>query len=385
MNSKKKLLEHISEFLNNSYKKESAAAEIFSILNKILHFQTGSISYLNNGSDTPAYEFEKHQNSSSSCNNKLTEELLINKCAFAILEISDCLPYTQEEKETFKICASIISNIIRGIELSEIMAMQVKALQDGIVETNRFNRIIKQQNKKILAADKVKTEFLSNVSHELRSPLNSIIGFSDLLISGITGELNPKQTEYVNDIQTAGIHLLGMVNEILDISKIESHAIQLNLSYFDINLCLFEVLNILKPLYTKKNLSLQNIVPPETMIYADYQKVQQIFFNILSNAIKFTNENGLIKISAKITKKYLTISIQDNGIGIEKKNQKRIFKKFEQINSEKISNMNSTGLGLTITKELVKLHNGNIKLESELNQGSVFHVKLPLKNNSCQN
>ena len=169
-----------------------------------------------------------------------------------------------------------------------------------------------------------------------------------------------------------------MVNEILDISKIESHTIKLNKTKFNLFLCVNEVLNILKPLYSEKNINIQNLIDENIEVFVDYQKLQQIFFNLLSNAIKFTREKGEIKVFAKLSTKNIMISVADNGIGIAKENHKRIFKKFEQIASNEGGSTNSTGLGLTNTKELVKLHGGTITLESELNEGAEFKIKLPL-------
>lgn len=386
MESYENLLDNINTFLNSKYEKETAGEKIFEHLKKILHFHNACIFYTNAETLTPVYSCNFETNDGNFTINSirglkkhfLKETLLVNNCPLGIIVISDEKPYTADEKRVFKTCSAIISSIIKELELTDIMKLQVKALQDGIVEINGFNKIIKEQNKKILDADKVKNKFLSNISHELRSPLNSIIGFSDMLLTGAFGNLNKKQSEYITDIQTAGIHLLGMVNEVLDISKIESNAMKLNPSEFEIKRCLEEVLNILKPLYIKKNINIYNLLDDNTLINADYQKLQQIFFNIISNAIKFTGTNGIIKIYAKITPKYITISIEDNGIGIEEKDHVRIFKKFEQINSAQTENISSTGLGLTITKELVKLHNGRISLTSELNKGTIFNIKLPL-------
>lgn len=390
MNSSNELLEKFNIFLRANYNKENAGELIFKNLENFICFDKGCIFYLSNDNFRPVYTFN-YPDEMQAVNDiedaeqiSLKEKLFVNGCPFAILFISGSSQYSEEDKALFKTCSIIISNIIKEIELSDIMKMQVKALQDGIKEINGFNRLIKEQNKKILEADKIKNKFLSNVSHELRSPLNSIIGFSEMLLTGMFGILNDKQKEYVNDINIAGIHLLGMVNEILDIAKIEAHAVKLNFSEFDLNFCLNEVLNILKPLYLKKELKIENLLEEGIKITADYQKLQQIFFNIISNAIKYTNQGGNIKIQAKTGKKYLTLSIEDNGIGIAPENYSRIFKKFEQITPEKSQGTYSTGLGLTIVKELVKLHKGQISVESGINQGSVFYIKLPLqKSKGC--
>lgn len=374
----------LNELICGKYDKTNAGEKIFGTLKKLVNFENGGIFYFNNEDLNPIFlynlensEFKKDKIDGLK-DFKLSETLVVNDCPLGQLVVSSSQNFLDDEKILFKTCGAIVSQIIKSLEVTDIMNMQVKALQDGIVEINGFNKVIKEQNKKIIEADKVKTKFLSNVSHELRSPLNSIIGFSDILVSEIYGKLDEKQLEYIKDIQVAGIHLLGMVNEILDISKIESHTIKLNKTKFNLFLCVNEVLNILKPLYSEKNINIQNLIDENIEVFADYQKLQQIFFNLLSNAIKFTREDGEIKVFAKFSTKNIMISVADNGIGIAKENHKRIFKKFEQIASNEGGSTNSTGLGLTITKELVKLHGGTITLESELNEGAEFKIKLPL-------
>lgn len=385
MYSQKNLLAKINTFFSEKYDRKNAGEKIFRILKDILDIESGSIFYTNEETQTPLYSFKPDTKISrlkpvKRQHTELSQTLSIEGCAFAKIVIYREKPFNSEEISVFKTCSLIIANIMSDIEMYDIMKIQVKALQEGISKINGFNKIIKEQNKKITEADKVKNKFLANVSHELRSPLNSIIGFSDLLLSKVYGSLNEKQTEYISDIQIAGIHLLGMVNEILDISKIEAHAVTLNCKDFDAALCLNEVLNILKPLILKKKLVIENLITPGTYINADYMKIQQIFFNLLSNSIKFTPENGKITTKAKVSKKYITLIVQDNGIGIDPKNHRKIFKKFEQLNSAQYSGTNSTGLGLTITKEIVKLHNGKIKVSGELNKGATFEIQLPVKN-----
>lgn len=357
-------IKKISSFYEHQYNENNAEKVIFETLNSIIPLKSGFIYMQNSDTNSVRYKYGSRHGKF-----KLVEELSIGSCKFGSIEISRDTAFFNEEKEIFKTCSAIISNIIKEIELSSIIKMQVKALQDGIEET-------KKQNKKIIASDKIKNDFIANVSHELRSPLNSIIGFSELLQSKFIGELNEKQQEYISDIRIAGLHLLGMINEILDISKIEANAINLNKTAFNLKQNMIEVTNILKPLYEKKNITLYTNIADDIDILADYQKIQQIFFNLLSNAIKFTPEGGKINISAEKTSRNLTIKITDNGIGIEKKNIKKIFKKFVQLNSAGVKEC-STGLGLTITQELIKLHNGKINVESLPNAGTTFIIEIP--------
>ena len=287
--------------------------------------------------------------------------------------------FTEDEIISLKTCTEVLSYKIKDSELSNVFKIQTKALKDAVKETNEAYKTIKAQNKKILSADKVKNEFLASVSHELRTPLNAIIGFSDILKNQFYGNLSEKQTEYVNDIQTSALQLLGMVNEILDISKIESDAVKLVKHYFEISRPVIETTNMLMPLVKKKNINLTYHIANDIDIYADYQKVQQVLYNLLSNAIKYTPEKGKIEINVSNTYKNIKISVKDNGIGIDKKDHKKIFGKFVQLEDAFYKKETSTGLGLTITKYLVELHKGKIKVESEKGKGADFIVTLPIE------
>lgn len=287
--------------------------------------------------------------------------------------------FTEDEIISLKACTEVLSYKIKDSELSNVFKIQTKALKDAVKETNEAYKTIKVQNKKILSADKVKNEFLASVSHELRTPLNAIIGFSDILKNQFYGNLSEKQTEYVNDIQTSALQLLGMVNEILDISKIESDAVKLVKHYFEISRPVIETTNMLMPLIKKKNINLTYHIAKDIDIYADYQKVQQILYNLLSNAIKYTSENGKIEINVSNTYKNIKISVKDSGIGIDKKYHKKIFGKFVQLEDAFYKKETSTGLGLTITKYFTELHKGKIKVESEKGKGANFIVILPIE------
>lgn len=285
--------------------------------------------------------------------------------------------YSEVDLSVLKVCNSVISYIIKDLELSEVFKIQLKALKDGLVEKNNAYKIIKEQNEKILEADKVKSEFLANVSHELRTPLNAILGFSEILSEGLYGDLNEKQKEYISDIRVSGIHLLGIINEILDISKIEAKAVKIIRSDFNIMRALTEVANILKPLANKKEIRIIIDCEKDFEINADYQKIQQVLYNLVNNAIKFSPEKEEVEIIAEEHKKSYVIKVRDKGIGIDKKYHGKIFAKFVQLDSAYTKKESSTGLGLTITKELVELHGGKISILSEVNKGSTFIVELP--------
>lgn len=285
--------------------------------------------------------------------------------------------YSENDLHVLEAAACILSYILKDMELSNVFKIQLKALKDGIVEKNEAYKTIKEQNERILEADKVKNEFLANISHELRTPLNSILGFSEILGTQIYGNLNGKQEEYINDIKVSATHLLGMINEILDMSKIEAHAMKIVKSTFPISRAITEVCNILLPLAQKKNIKLDAQMPYDFEIFADYQKIQQILYNLISNAIKYSPENNQVDIAAMRGENNFRIAVHDNGIGIDPKYHGKIFAKFVQLDSAYTKKESSTGLGLTITKELVELHNGKISLISEVNNGSTFIIEIP--------
>ncbi|MBD5403323.1 HAMP domain-containing histidine kinase [bacterium] len=405
----KNAVEKINKFYEINLAQNFEPNEIFDILSEIITFSSAAIFYLT--PETITLEFEKNfsnnissniinipKDLSSEIHNDQTDltssikqllksdsELLVRRltikgAVFGLLIISREKQYTKEEENIFITCSSIISNLIKELELSKVLKMQLEALQSGIIETSNAYKTIKEQNKKIKAQEKLQNEFIANISHDLRSPLNSIICFSDLLSNKMFGELNQKQTEFVEDIKLSGIKLLGMINEVLDISKIESRTIKLNTSEIDLIMLINEVKNILKPIADKKNI---NITLPENdipSIIGDYVKLQQVIFNILGNAIKFSPANSEINITIREEKNKIQIRIKDNGPGIDKKYHKKIFTKFFQIENTLSKTETSTGLGLTISKEFIKLHKGSIKLESEPNKGATFIIVLPVMN-----
>ena len=285
--------------------------------------------------------------------------------------------YSKTDLKIAQTLAAIISYTIKDIELSSVFKMQLKALQENIIEKINAYKIIKEQNEKILESERAKSEFFANMSHELRTPLNAIIGFSDSLSTKLFGDLTPKQEEYVNDIKVSGIHLLGMINEILDMTKIESNAMKLSLRDIDLNMTIQETVNIIQPLADKKKIKLTFKNNKNYILKVDYQKIQQIMYNLLSNAIKYTPEKGTITITLKEHEKEIAIAIKDTGIGIDKKYHGKIFGKFVQLENIYTKTVSSTGLGLAIVRELVEMHQGRITLESKVNQGSTFTVYLP--------
>lgn len=235
-------------------------------------------------------------------------------------------------------------------------------------------------------ANKMKSQFLANVSHELRTPLNSIIGFSELLQEKAFGDLNERQLQYVEYVHSSGGHLLQLINNILDLSRIEAGRMRLEPEDFAITETLGEVLGIIRPLAHRKNISIESkTVPASPKLHADKAKFKQIMLNLLSNAVKFNVEGGAVSVDWDIVEeasgmkmeRFIVFRIKDTGIGIKDEDRGRLFKEFEQIDSSITREYGGTGLGLVLTKRLVDLHNGGISFESEPGVGTVFTVKLP--------
>lgn len=303
----------------------------------------------------------------------LISKLLVKNSPFGFVAIN--FDFKPEGDLTCVVNAyiSAFSYLIKDFELTDVFKTQVTALSNAIKDRNDAYQIIERQNKRLVKLDEHKNQFMLNMSHDLRTPLNSIIGFSEALESQIFGELNAKQKEYITDIQTSSLCLLNTLNEILNFSKIKARIKNLNLSEFSPKLMILEVIRILNPLNKQKNIDVTFKNDYEGTLFADCQKFQQLLYNLLTNAIKYTNENGKIEIRAFLDENKFILEVEDNGIGIEKKNLNKIFKKFVRLN-ENSNCESSTGLGLTIAKEIVKQHKGNIFVSSEPNKGSIFKV-----------
>jgi signal transduction histidine kinase len=218
------------------------------------------------------------------------------------------------------------------------------------------------------------------MSHELRTPLNAIIGFSEVLQEKLFGELNEKQAEYTDDILTSGRHLLSLINEILDLSKVEAGRMELELAPFDLPLAIDNARTFVRERATRHGITLDVKVDERLGdIVGDERKIKQILLNLLSNAVKFTPEGGQIKVEASLGDSAAIVSVVDTGIGIATEDQEAIFEEFRQVGSNYAHKREGTGLGLTLTRKFVELHGGKIWVESEAGKGSTFTFALPLK------
>ncbi len=234
---------------------------------------------------------------------------------------------------------------------------------------------------KILAEEssRIKSEFLANMSHELRTPLNSVMGFSQILIDKTFGDLNEKQISYASNILNSGNHLLGVINDVLDISKIESGNMKYEPEKMNVQETMDEVMVLMEPMIKKKLIKFEINMEFENLeVYADKIKIKQIMYNLLSNAIKFTPQNGKVWINSRIVNDNIQISVSDTGIGIPLNEQKTIFDSFKQVDSAENRVYGGTGLGLTIVKHYVEMHSGEIEVESEVGKGSTFKFTMPL-------
>jgi PAS domain S-box-containing protein len=229
-------------------------------------------------------------------------------------------------------------------------------------------------------ANRTKSEFLATMSHELRTPLNAIIGYSQMLQESNFGNMSEKQQRFANHISTSGKHLLELINDILDLSKVEAGKMDLYMETFDVNEVIKNVYNIIDPLAVKKNIDLNFVIDQDITIYADKVRFKQILYNLMSNAIKFTHYGGHVSADIHANEHFLEISVIDDGIGISKEEQDKLFTPFYQTDSSTARKYQGTGLGLSIVKKMVELHDGTIKVESEPGKGSTFTFTLPVKN-----
>jgi len=247
------------------------------------------------------------------------------------------------------------------------------------IQNARLFRELADKSRQLEVVSQHKSEFLANMSHELRTPLNAIIGFSEVLTDRMFGQLNEKQEEYLKDIYASGQHLLSLINDILDLSKIEAGRMELELTGFDLPTVIDNALMLVRERARRRSITLLSAVASQLgQVRADEQKVRQVVLNLLSNAIKFTPEGGRIDVGAVPKEGFVEVSVTDTGVGIAPEDLETVFEEFRQVGTA-AKKVEGTGLGLTLCRKFVELHGGKIWLTSEIGVGSTFTFSLPLR------
>ena len=268
---------------------------------------------------------------------------------------------------------------LKNAELYEVLRGKNDQLDEQNQELRSRQRKLVEKTREVEVASRLKSEFLANMSHELRTPLNVIIGFSELMLDQVPGPVNKKQRECLEDILSSGRHLLVLIDQVLDLSKIESGRTELKLAEVALSVVIESLKNtmlpILKPKRQKLDIEIEESLPA---VNADKAKLRQVFFNLLSNSSRFTPEGGRIEIKAVKNGTHCRVSVSDNGIGIKKEDQERIFEPFCQLDSTPARGNNGTGLGLVVVKQIVEKHGGQVWVESEYGKGSRFSFTIPL-------
>jgi PAS domain S-box-containing protein len=266
---------------------------------------------------------------------------------------------------------------LRGVFAAARDVTEQKRLREQIEQRNRELEV---QNQRVQEANRLKSEFLANMSHELRTPLNSIIGFSDFLLSEDGKALSPEQREYLGDIYNSGHHLLQLINDVLDLAKVEAGKMELTTEALSPRRAVAEVYSVTKPLADQKRLKFTTEVDPSLpTVYADPLRYKQILYNLVSNAVKFTDREGTVTITiAPKDDRFFVTQVSDSGIGISPADLPRLFREFEQLDSGPGRRFEGSGLGLSLTKKIVELHGGTIEVRSEVGKGTTFTVLLPI-------
>jgi signal transduction histidine kinase len=263
-----------------------------------------------------------------------------------------------------------VVNLLQTFATQSVLAIQNARLFEELADKSR----------QLEAASRHKSEFLANMSHELRTPLNAIIGFSEVLAERMFGDVNDKQAEYLQDILASGRHLLSLINDILDLSKVEAGRLELEPGRFHLPTAVDQALTLVRERASRSGIGLEVRVDERVgEIVGDERKVRQVILNLLSNAVKFTPEGGRVRVTAAAAEGLVTIAVSDTGIGIAPEDQAAVFEEFRQVGRDGARKAEGTGLGLTLAKRFVELHGGQIGVRSRLGQGSTFTFTLPVR------
>jgi signal transduction histidine kinase len=247
------------------------------------------------------------------------------------------------------------------------------------IQNARLFREIEEKGRELEIASKHKSEFLANMSHELRTPLNAILGYTELILDNIYGDVPEKIQEILGRLQENGRHLLGLINQVLDLSKIEAGRLTLSLNDYSMREVVQTVFSAVEPLAVEKNLVLKVTVPSNLRSgKGDEQRISQVFLNLVGNAIKFTEE-GEVRVEVTTSDGMFLVSVSDTGPGLSEADQEKIFEEFHQADSSSTREKGGTGLGLSIAKRIIEMHGGRIWVESSLGKGSTFWFTLPVR------
>ena len=326
---------------------------------------------------------------------KLSAEEIVDKDPEEIFEAETAVLIRKYDRRVVESKSSeIIENRILGADgvLRDYLSIKypvidevgevhsIVSLDVDITERKRTELALQQSKEAAELANRTKTEFLTNMSHELRTPLNSIIGFSDVLQTAALGPISPKYREYASDINSSGGHLLALISDILDVSKIEAGEIEIDEEVFDLSSLIAETLRMVRDRAERKGLELNEISSGKIfLIRADPLRLKQVLLNVLTNAIKFTPEGGQIDLTTGCEDAGgdIVISVQDTGIGINAIDLPRVVQPFVQVSNPSIRNAEGTGLGLTLAKAFIEMHDGTLSIESEPGAGTKVSILLP--------
>lgn len=313
--------------------------------------------------------------------------LVIDNEVVGVVNMSHPRPnaFQPEDQQLMTIVTDQVAIALNNVQIFDDMQQLNVVLEDEVekatAELRKANDDLQLANQEIQAASQMKTQFLAHMSHELRTPLNAIIGFSEILEDQTFGPMNERQERYIQNILKSSRHLLTLINDILDLTKVEAGKMELIATQFLLQDCLRQVMDVLDPLARNKGIEVISDLPEDLPILeADEGRMRQILFNLLSNAIKFTSEGGSVTTKVEMMPNDIVqISVRDTGIGIKKEHQDLIFSEFRQVDETYARRYEGTGLGLALTKRLVELHGGTIWVESEEGKGSTFTFTIPQK------